>query len=652
VVTRAFLLCAIVALVAPAAASAHATLLRTVPANGAVLRDAPSAVRVEFDDRVRVAPGNAAVANATGASVLGGKPRASGDVLAIPLRPDLAGGVYSVRWSIVSDDGHREQGVLAFGIGSGAATPTSVLGAAAQLTWSDILLRTLWYLGLLAGAGATVFGLLARDLLDGSLHKPLAQLLFFALLVAFLGGSGILHSAPPGTRFELVMKVALTVALAGGAAAALAPAIPRLLPPAGACALALLAAPTLSGHSLDRNQPRVLAPVVDLAHEASAAVWLGGLLALVLVLPRATGDGPRRLAVVRRFSTLALVAVLVLGASGLVRALTELSHVSQVWSTSYGRALIVKTVLFAPLLGLGWLNRTVLVGAFARLRRSALVELALLAGIVIAVAVLTELRPGKETARAASPLAVGAATSPALPPRDAVVAARELGANAVAVGRLHGRAYVTLLGPDGTGLDGRDVRVDGVRATPCGSGCYRAPAGAGAGALQVRVDDRTVTFALPARAPDASARLKAITRAYRASRTIVFDEKLASTPANATTTRFRVAAPHRLEFVMRGGATGIVIGDRRWDREAPGKPFVESPQTPLDVTQPYWTAPTNAREVAPGVITFLDRRLPAWFRLDVTGPRPVRLEMTAAAHFMVDRYVAFDGPVVISPPSR
>src|SRR5437868_2649362 len=182
VVRRAFLLCALAALLAPAGAAAHATLVRTVPANGAVLAHAPRVVRVEFDDTIRVAPGNAAVANTTGASVLAGKPHVAGHVLEVPLRNGLGGGAYSVRWSIVSDDGHREQGVLAFGIGAGAASPRSVLGASARLTWSDIVLRSLYYLGLLAAGGATVFGLLARRLLGDRLRAPLAHLLFFALL--------------------------------------------------------------------------------------------------------------------------------------------------------------------------------------------------------------------------------------------------------------------------------------------------------------------------------------------------------------------------------------------------------------------------------------------------------------------------------------
>ncbi len=646
---RAVLFLCVLALLAPASAWAHATLVRTVPANGAVLARDPGSVRVEFDDTIRVASGNAAVANDTGASVLDGTPTVTGHALVLHLRGGLPDGAYSVRWSIVSDDGHREQGVLAFAVGAGGASPHSVLGASTTLTWSDITLRTLYYLGLLAAGGAAFFWLVSRRLAGDRLHAPLAHLLFFALLAAFLGGSAILHGAPPGTRFALILKVAVTVALLAGAAAALAPTIAWLLPVAAAGSLALLAAPTLSGHALDRNQPRWLSVPVDLAHLIAAAVWVGGLVTLVYVVPRAA-DEATRLALVRRFSSSALVAVVVIGVTGLLRALTELSHVNQVWTTSYGRLLILKTVLFAPLLGLGWLNRTVLIAVFARLRRSALLELALLAGIVAAVAVLTELRPGRDAARAAAaaPAVVATQQPPSPPPRAAVVDAREVGSTAVGIARTPGAAEVTLLGPDGTGLDGRRVLVDGHATTRCGPGCYRAAAASGA--LHVTVDGRTLTFATPAQAPDATRLLGAATRAYRGSKTIVFDERLASSPTNVVTTRFEAVAPHDLAYAIRGGPSAIVIGAQRWDRARPGEPFVESAQTPIDVTQPYWRRPTNARLVAPGVITFYDRRIPAWFRVTLRAARLARMQMTASAHFMVDRYVAFDGPLTISPP--
>src|SRR5439155_23832224 len=190
----------------------------------------------------------------------------------------------------------------------------------------------------------------------------------------------------------------------------------------------------------------------------------------------------------------------------------------------------------------------------------------------------------------------------------------------------------------------------GRRAGPCGSGCYAGSASDGP--VQVSVDGARTSFDVPTRAPDATARLRELTRAYRASKSIVFDESLSASTSPGIQTRFTVVAPNRLRYQTRGGASAIVIGSRRWDRPSPGMPFVESPQTPLDVTQPLWSRVSNVHEVAPGVLTFLDRSLPAWFRLEVEGRRPRVVHMDAAAHFMVERYVEFDGPVAVSPPSR
>jgi copper transport protein len=650
-VKPALLLVIVLALAVPATASAHATLLRTVPVGGSVLARAPRMVLVEFDDTVRVGSGVAAVANVSSQSVLAGAATARGHMLTIPLRANLADGDYSVRWSIVSDDGHHEQGVIAFAVGAGRPPPHAVLTARSSVGWSDAIFRTLFYLGLLGAAGGSAFGLLAWPTAGTTLRRPLAQFLFGCFLLAFLGASGIVHSASSGTRYALILKTALTMTLLGGAAAALAPLYPTLLLFAGVCALSVLAAPTLSGHALDRDQPRWLSVPTDLAHAAGAAMWLGGLACLLFVLPR-TGAGERaRLQVTHRFSTAAFTAVTVLAATGLLRALTELRSVSQLWTTGYGEALIVKSAIFVPLLGVGWLNRAVLIGSLHRLRRSVRVEATALVSIVVVVSVLTQLRPGKATPAPLTAPPLAAARPPTLPPRSAVVEAHELGALGVAVARTGTSVIVTLIGQDGTGVNGRDVRVDGHRTLGCGYGCYRGTNRRGP--LTVDVDGRTTHFTASADAPDGTALLRAVTRAYRASRTARFDESLRSGTGNSQVTRFELVAPNRLSYRIRGGGQAVVIGARRWDRDSPQAPWIESPQSPIHVMQPEWREASNVHLVGPQTLTFLDRSVPAWFRVTLAGRKlPARVRMTAAAHFMVDRYLGYDVPVVLSPPSR
>ena len=131
---------------------------------------------------------------------------------------------------------------------------------------------------------------------------------------------------------------------------------------------------------------------------------------------------------------------------------------------------------------------------------------------------------------------------------------------------------------------------------------------------------------------------------------MIFLERLASSTTAASNTRFEIAAPHRLSYQTAGGPGGIVIGNRRWDRDRVGARWLESSQTPLDVTSPYWQKATNVHLVAPNVLTLLDRSIPAWFRVTLAKGLPARVEMTAPAHFMVDRYVGFGVPVEISPP--
>ncbi len=152
--------------------------------------------------------------------------------------------------------------------------------------------------------------------------------------------------------------------------------------------------PTVAGHALDPGRSWIEVPL-DLLHVLAAALWIGGLFALALVAPR-EGVSPELVgAAARRFSKLALASVLMLALTGAGRALAELSAVSQLWTTGYGRAILAKTGLFAVLLGLGSISHSRVLAGAERLRTLVRVELAFVLGIVVVVAVLTSLRPGR-----------------------------------------------------------------------------------------------------------------------------------------------------------------------------------------------------------------------------------------------------------------
>ncbi len=103
----------------------------------------------------------------------------------------------------------------------------------------------------------------------------------------------------------------------------------------------------LSGHNVAVNS--------ILLHTIGAAVWLGGLL-LVIVLRGRSGIGTAKL--VARYSSLAIAAFAVVAISGLARSAVALGDVTQLM-TPYGGILIAKVLL---LVGMG------LFGAWYRIR--------------------------------------------------------------------------------------------------------------------------------------------------------------------------------------------------------------------------------------------------------------------------------------------
>lgn len=301
----------------------------------------------------------------------------------------------------------------------------------------------------------------------------------FALLAVALGGAWLVHAADgTGTRFERVTHAAVIAALVGLLVAALACAYPRLIVPALILSLALLLAPTLAGHALRPWDVRPLSVAADLLHVIAAAFWTGGVLQLALLLRGGTDERA-----VRRFSLFALPAVILIAISGLARALVELTAVSQLWSTGYGRAIIAKTVMFAVLVVLGWVSRGAL-GTPQRLHRSVLVELVLLTFVVVAVAMLTSLRPGRDAVSPPATIVREVSPAPA-PPRGTVVFAGQAQELAVGLSVRPGAPLeltATVIGQTGFGVDGLDVRLSArsgarskaVVAHACGHGCYAA----------------------------------------------------------------------------------------------------------------------------------------------------------------------------------
>src|SRR4029077_11116850 len=120
--------------------------------------------------------------------------------------------------------------------------------------------------------------------------------------------------------------------------------------------------PALSGHG-STQPPGALDFPVNVVHVGAMGVWLGGLAALLFVVPRGTrelepGDRSRLLAAaLSRFSAVALIAVGAILLTGLIQAYVYVRHLGDLLSTGYGRAVLIKFVLLMVLIGIGAYNR-------------------------------------------------------------------------------------------------------------------------------------------------------------------------------------------------------------------------------------------------------------------------------------------------------
>jgi len=280
--------------------------------------------------------------------------------------------------------------------------------------------------------------------LDGSVHEAARARTIWAALAAALA-SGALWlvlqaSVMSGRSPSAVISSGVLATVVGSTRAghvwiarsgllsflALALSLQRKRPSPG-CSRSLLvftlaagAAATLvwTGHAgAASGAAGALQQASDALHLLAAGAWLGGLVALILLLGAALRAGDERwLALGRgaagRFSALGLAGAATLLATGLLAGWLLVGDLAGLLGSAYGRWLLLKIGLFAAMLGVAAVNRWRLLPrlsgagarepirrALARLRRNCILEAALGALVVIVVGELGTLAPAAHLGR-------------------------------------------------------------------------------------------------------------------------------------------------------------------------------------------------------------------------------------------------------------
>ena len=387
---------------------AHGVQVDSAPRPNVQLDDSPELISVTFSEPIEPSVSTIQLWDQTGqALVLGELEFPSATEMAVQVSTELESGIYTVIWRNLSTaDGHIWSGSFPFTVlGPGgevpAGAPAAVLDDLARAPSNDLstlesVARWVVLLGSAVMLGGTAYVLFvvspAARVLPAEAGATLRSLSRTVLLVtvaiaAFLvlegsllqlivqadrlGGLGRVDELLVDTRlghFLLARQGLLLIALLAVVISWRARG--RVFERAALGLLLLASVGVLLTQSLVSHAAASDGPFwttsIDFLHLLATALWVGGRIHIGLAMPRWLDElkGVSRTLFAaesfRRFSVVAAVSVLVLLASGVLSAFVQFTSWSELWSTSYGWALLGKMAVMIPLLAVGALNALVL----------------------------------------------------------------------------------------------------------------------------------------------------------------------------------------------------------------------------------------------------------------------------------------------------
>jgi copper transport protein len=248
----------------------------------------------------------------------------------------------------------------------GAAALWGGLVAAGGLAFVAFVLRgrdeadTPVVLRLARWAGVVILGGLVVRVLAGSV------LVAHGDLAAAVSPSAIGDSLTGTTLWDVGLQAAGAVVLAAGARHTLSGSWLAVI------GVVLVGAGQVAGGHSNTVEPRWLVVTADVAHLAAAATWVGGVVAMGLLLRARRRDGRDLDAALMgaRFSVVAAVSVMVVGVAGVVLAVGILDRPAQLWESSWGLLLLAKVGVVVVVSAIGAHNHFQVVPRLTARRRA------------------------------------------------------------------------------------------------------------------------------------------------------------------------------------------------------------------------------------------------------------------------------------------
>jgi copper transport protein len=390
----------------------------------------PTQIRLRFDQAVSVI-WDSILVYAPDGRVLSGTTKKIGDghIVVAPVTGITRGRAYTVRWRVTSADGHSPAGVFNFGVGVKPPPPTQAVGAGGT-TWKDDAAR--W--GLFAALALLIGPLVVRLLvLRGPVPAPLEKRINVVTTVAAfsvinVGIAGFVLRAANALQLpwsDLVYgdlkpfaeqtrfgEAFLVMTFGFGIVAALLMlswvfdrAEPRWA--ALVFSLVLVSGLSLSSHQATEPNSSKVTELADWLHLVAACVWVGGVVTLAFCVWPAAPSLRRRAFV--GFSKIAVGLVGVMVLAGAYLAYVRLPELSDLWSTSYGRLLLLKGAIVGLALAWGGFHHTFVrprleAGEDPPVRPSLVGESMVAIAVLLAVALLVNAGPPAVEPSAGTPV--------------------------------------------------------------------------------------------------------------------------------------------------------------------------------------------------------------------------------------------------------
>ena len=363
-------------------ASAHASVESSSPTDGQSLPTSPAQVSITFNESVSTVAGGLSVLNADGKRVDGGTSRViDGRTLTTEINDPLPDGTYVATYRVLSADGHPVSGSFLFGVGNGALDRSAQPGASGDRVWEVIggISRSLMYLSALIAAGVAFFLSFIHDHAEdrwrivpfvriGSLLALFSAIGIVMSQAALLTGKGAGAITDTDVLRDVLNKNlgwSLALLLIGLAAVHLSTDITKKVVSQSLAlygGLAVTVSFAVWGHATELT-PKVLSLSADAIHATAAALWLGGLVGLVMVLSLRSADSVRSTAgIISRFSLMAFWSVIALTIAGLTLTVTGSdANLNALLTTTWGQLVLAKIGLTLIVVIIAAWNRRTLV---------------------------------------------------------------------------------------------------------------------------------------------------------------------------------------------------------------------------------------------------------------------------------------------------